>query len=93
MTSAAFWLAAGERALKTFAQTLVVLFGAGATVLTLDWQQALALSGTAALVSVLTSIVSLTVGPDGSPSLVPDPNAVPYVGAHEATNGDLGTVA
>lgn len=84
MFTAAFWLAAGERAVKTFAQTLVVLFAAGTTVLTLDWVQALSLAGTAALVSVLTSLVSLKFGPEGSPSLVTDPNAVPYVGAHEA---------
>jgi hypothetical protein len=83
MFTAAFWLAAGERAVKTFAQSLVALFIGGSTVITIDWQQALALAGTATLISVLTSIASLPLGPAGSPSLVPEPSAVPYVGDHE----------
>lgn len=65
-----FWIAAGERAVKTFAQSLVALFVAGVTVLTIDWQQALAVSATAAVVSVLTSIASVRLGPFEGPSLV-----------------------
>lgn len=65
-----FALAAGERALKTFAQALLALFTAGVTVFDVDLNEALAVSATAALVSVLTSIVSAPFGPDGSPSLV-----------------------
>lgn len=65
-----FWVAAGERAVKTFAQSLVALFVAGVTVLTIDWQQALAVSATAAVVSVLTSIASVRLGPFEGPSLV-----------------------
>ena len=64
-----FWIAAGERAVKTFAQSLVALFVAGVTVLTIDWQQALAVSATAAVVSVLTSIASVCLGPFEGPSL------------------------
>lgn len=64
-----FVLAVLERALKTFAQALVAVFAAGAvTVLDVDWTQALAVSGTAAVVSVLTSIVSANIGNYG-PSL------------------------
>ena len=64
-----FALAAAERALKTFAQSLVAVFAAGSvTLLDVDWTQALAVSGTAAIVSVLTSIVSAGVGNYG-PSL------------------------
>jgi hypothetical protein len=64
-----FALAVLERALKTFAQALVAVFAAGAvTVLDVDWTQALAVSGTAALISVLTSIVSANIGNAG-PSL------------------------
>ena len=65
-----FWVAAGERAVKTFAQSLVALFVAGVTVLTIDWQQALAVSATAAVVSVLTSIASVRLGPFEGQSLV-----------------------
>ena len=64
-----FWVAAGERAVKTFAQSLVALFVAGVTVLTIDWQQALAVSVTAAVVSVLTSVASVRLGEFEGPSL------------------------
>lgn len=64
-----FWIAAGERAVKTFAQAFVALFVAGVTVLTIDWQQAVAVSATAALVSLLTSIASVRLGPFEGPSL------------------------
>jgi hypothetical protein len=64
-----FGLATLERAVKTFAQALIAVFAAGAvTVLDADWTQALAVAGTAALVSVLTSIVSANIGNAG-PSL------------------------
>lgn len=64
-----FALAVLERALKTFAQALVAVFAAGSiTVLNVDWTQALAVAGTAALLSVLTSIASGGFGNYG-PSL------------------------
>ena len=69
LTEKAFWIAAGERAVKTFAQALVALFVAGVTVLTIDWQQGLAVAATAALVSVLTSIASVRLGSFEGPSL------------------------
>ena len=69
LTDKHFWLAAAERAIKTFAQALVALFVAGVTVLTIDWQQGLAVAGTAALVSLLTSVASLRLGPFEGPSL------------------------
>lgn len=59
MFSKTFWLDAGERALKTFAQALLSIFiVSGVTVLNADWATALATAGTAVLVSLLTSIVS-----------------------------------
>ncbi len=64
-----FWIAAGERAVKTFAQSLVALFVAGVTVLTIDWQQGLAVAATAAVVSVLTSVASVRLGQFEGPSL------------------------
>lgn len=64
-----FWIAAGERAVKTFAQSLVALFVAGVTVLTIDWQQGLAVAATAAVVSVLTSVASIRLGQFEGPSL------------------------
>ena len=64
-----FWIAAGERAVKTFAQSLVALFVAGVTILNIDWQQGLAVAATAAVVSVLTSVASVRLGQFEGPSL------------------------
>lgn len=59
MFTGKFWTAAFERAVKTFAQSLVVTLGAGAVnVLEVPWQAALAVGAGAAVVSVLTSIAS-----------------------------------
>lgn len=67
--SRAFIVAAGERALKTFAQALVAVFAAGVTILDIDWMQSIAVAGTAALLSILTSVASNNVGPFYGPSL------------------------
>lgn len=64
-----FWVAAGERAVKTFAQSLVALFAAGVTILNIDWQQGLAVAATAAVVSLLTSVASVRLGQFEGPSL------------------------
>ena len=74
-----FWLAASERAIKTFAQALVALIGTGAVnIVSLDWMQMLGISASAAVVSILTSVASANFGPNPGPSLVdetiePDP--------------------
>jgi r1t holin len=66
----AFWKAAGERALKTFAQSLIAYIGVGAVgVLHLNWTVALEVSATATLLSLLTSIVSANLGTNDGPSL------------------------
>lgn len=58
-TKGSFWIAVGERAVKTFAQTLAATLGAGAfDVLTVPWQDAVSMSAGAAVVSVLMSIAS-----------------------------------
>lgn len=72
----AFWVAALERAVKTFAQTLVGLFVGDSTVTSVNWTSSLVVAATAAVVSLATSVASLGSGPTGSPSLVTDPNAV-----------------
>lgn len=57
--SKAFIKAAAERAVKTFAQTLVSLIGVNATgVLDVDWQGGLSAAALAAVISILTSIGS-----------------------------------
>ncbi len=78
LMSAAFWASTAERTIKTFAQSLLALFlgDSALSVISVDWTSGLAVAGTAALVSVLTSIASGTVGPDNSPSLVGEPPVV-----------------
>lgn len=67
MLTAQFWLAAGERAVKTFAQVLLGFMTTGAIGITsLPWDEMLAVGATAALASVLTSVVSGVR--DGNPS-------------------------
>ena len=66
-----FWIATAERTIKTFAQTLAsVLVAGGVGLLSADWPAALSAAGMAAVVSVLTSLGSLKVGPEDSPSVV-----------------------
>jgi hypothetical protein len=68
-----FWLESTERALKTFAQTLLALAAAAGVfdAFNADWVQILGVSLGAAILSYATSIVSKNVGPKkDSPSLV-----------------------
>lgn len=71
MLTGRFWRAAGERALRTFAQALLGALGAG-LVLTdaAQWRAALITAAGATLASVLTSIVASNVGDSESPALV-----------------------
>lgn len=83
-----FWARTGERALKTFAQTLVVLWtaDAGLNVLQVDLVPALGVGAGAALLSVLTSIGSGSV--TGSPSLLGPSVVVDEPGRHTDLDGD-----
>lgn len=72
MRTKEFWLAAFERAVKTFAQTAVALVGVElVSVVDLDWGQVAGVSATAAVLSLLTSVGSAGVGGSG-PSLGPE---------------------
>jgi hypothetical protein len=69
MWTLAFWKAAFERAVKTFAQALVAVMTAdGFGLLDADWPARLSAAGLAALLSLLTSIGSAGAGNPG-PSL------------------------
>lgn len=71
MFSRRFWVAASERAVKTFAQTFLAMAGAQVfNVLTADWVSLLGVSCGAAVLSYLMSVVSSEIGDRGSPSLV-----------------------
>lgn len=78
MWTSSFWKATAERAVKTFAQTLVAS-GIVVGVAGWDkWSAALIAAGIAAMLSVITSVASIGLGDKGTPSLVSDeltPNA------------------
>jgi hypothetical protein len=76
ITTVSFWKAVGERAAKSFAGSLVTLFGAGPlNVLHIDYQTTLGLAAGAALISVLMSVASSTVATPASPSLIKGGNS------------------
>jgi hypothetical protein len=65
-----FLLDAAERALKTFVQSLLaVLTVQGvSSLLDVDWLQALSVAGLATVISVLTSLLSVKLGGNGTAS-------------------------
>lgn len=79
-----FWKDAGERAIKTAAQTaLASLFVTNVPVWELDWSAGIGVTVTATVASVLTSIVSSGRGSHQSASLVSTVDDG-YVGEHRA---------
>lgn len=67
-----FWQAAAERAAKSGAQALLILWGGDAvfSAWDADWPAAGGVAVGAAVLSLLTSVVSAGAGEPGSPSLV-----------------------
>jgi hypothetical protein len=56
-----FWSYAGDRAIKTFAQTAIATIGTTAVGVTqLDWLGIVSVAATATIMSILTSIVALS---------------------------------
>ena len=71
MRTTAFWIDAGERAVRTFAQALVAMLVAGFVFTDpAAWGEALLSAAAAALVSLLTSVAASGVGDPESPSFV-----------------------
>lgn len=90
MWTVTFWKAVAERAVFTFAETLLAVLGVGATdLLSVPWVSALSTAGLAALLSVLKSIVANKVGnagPSFSTETLAPPTSTPDVstrGRHE----------
>jgi hypothetical protein len=70
MLTAAFWKAAAERAVKTFAQAFAAFLVADATgILEVDWVKGASIAGLATLLSVLTSVGSDAITTGAGPSL------------------------
>lgn len=59
-TTSRFWVGTAERAIKTFAQSLLALITVGTPVFGQNWPEFLGISATATLVSILTSIATPT---------------------------------
>ncbi len=88
MFTSQFWQLSIERAIKTFAQSLLAILSAnGVGLLDVPWGPALSTAGAAALLSVLTSMTSLPVGEPNSPNLLPPvpQAAAPAVGQTSVT--------
>jgi hypothetical protein len=76
-----FWRLAIERALKTFAQTLAAVLGAGGIgLIDAAWLTALSTAAVASLVSLLTSAASAPIGRPNDPSLLPTAAQRPAMG-------------
>lgn len=75
LTTTRFWAATFERAVRTFAQTLIATLGLDTTdILHVPWERGLALAGAAALLSVLTCIATTGTGGKG-PGITETPTA------------------
>ena len=55
-----------ERAVKTFAQTLLAFIGTAAMFDQVDWKTGLSAAGLAAIYSVVTSVMTTRTGPDAA---------------------------
>lgn len=67
----AFWIAASERAVKTAAQSALLVVGADqVNALTLDWANLGGFAAGGLVLSVLTSLVSARIGGDSGPSVI-----------------------
>lgn len=76
MLTASFWIGTVDRAVKSFAQALILLWGAdqGLNILEVDFMGALGVALGAVVLSVLTSLVSAPVGDAGTTSFLPGGN-------------------
>lgn len=88
-----FWRATVERAVKSFAQALIALLSASSLgILDVAWVTTLSTAGMTTLLSVLTSVASVHVGPADDPSvLTPAPVAGPDAGPVVAAAGSPAT--
>lgn len=73
MLTKAFWLGLVDRAVKSFAQALLLLWGAdaGFNVLHVDFRGALGVAAGALVLSVLTSLISAPIGEADTTSFLP----------------------
>ncbi len=72
MFSWRFWRETIERAVKSGAQAVILALGASEVLdlFTMDFMLLLGAAGTGALLSVLTSLTTVSIGATGSPSAI-----------------------
>lgn len=91
LTSGNFAIDLADRVGRTFVSALVGAIPATGTLADVNWNDALTLAATAALVSVLTSLASSNFGPTkGLPSLAPVQPELVAIDATEYTGDDGG---
>lgn len=74
----AFWQAALERAIKTAAQSAILVIGADqVNVIAVDWPEVAGFAGGGLVLSVLTSIASASLGSNEGPSVANEVALVP----------------
>lgn len=85
MFTKTFWKDATERAIKTFAQTLVALLSVAvaAPIWDLNWTEALGVSLTATALSLLTSIAGTGTGNPETGSFINDQPVEPITPEYE----------
>lgn len=83
LVSGSFWRQAAERAAKTAAQAVAAAWAVGDGLLdafALDWSAGLGIALGGAVASLITSVASAPLGPQGTPSLVEVDPAPPHAG-------------
>jgi hypothetical protein len=72
MRTAAFWTGAFDRAIKSLAQTLILLWFTSdvVNIFEVNWVESLGVGAGALVLSLLTSIVSAPIGDDGTTSML-----------------------
>jgi hypothetical protein len=73
MLTASFWIGAADRAVKSAAQSLLLVWGADEAfnIIEVDLGPTFGVAAGAAVLSLLTSIVSAPVGDKGTSALLP----------------------
>jgi hypothetical protein len=73
MLTTAFWIGTFDRAVTSFAQALLLLWGAdaGFNIVEVNLPGALGIAAGAVVLSILTSLVSAPVGEQGTTSFLP----------------------
>lgn len=89
MRTKQYWADLGERAVKTFAQSLIAVLAVGVPIWEMDWVEGLGIAAGATVLSVLTSIASAGARNPESASLVaPKRQTAPTGAAYAAARRD-----